>query len=104
MRKTLYKHCAYLRLYCSSVSHLLSRPAPRGISQYTGSQLFSRPARHWTASLKKTREPGNILRVAPEGEGEATRVVLFQTFALLAEKKDLGDLQPNKGSKWSPVL
>lgn len=37
MRKTLYKHPAYLGLYCSLVSYLLSGPAPHGISQYTGS-------------------------------------------------------------------
>lgn len=27
-----------------------------------------------------------------------------QTFTTLEEKKDLGDLLTNKGSKWSPVL
>lgn len=37
MRKTLYKHPAYLCLYCSLVSYLLSGLSPHGISQYTGS-------------------------------------------------------------------
>lgn len=31
-------------------------------------------------------------------------MILFQTFTPLEEQKDPGDLQPNKGFKWSPVL
>lgn len=90
-------------VYCSLVSYLLSGPVPHGISQYTGSLLFARPPHDWTASLKKTREPGNILNQS--GCRSVRWHVLFkgQTFTPLEEKKDVGDLQPNKDCKWSPV-
>lgn len=72
---------------CSLVSYLLSGPAPHGISQHTGSLLFASLPHDWTASLKKTREPGNIFETKWLQKYEAAHVILGPDLYTILKRK-----------------
>lgn len=91
MRKTLYKHPAYLCLFCSfSDLSLIRYCSLWDIAIRRKLVIFQ--ASSWL-DISIWRNPGNI--VESRRLQSMTWHVLFQ---------NLGDLQPNKGSKWSPVL
>lgn len=67
--------------------------------------MFARPPHDWTASLKKTRKYFFESKWLQKCEARAISFSFCngKPFTRLKEVTGSGDLQPNKGSKWSPV-